>query len=229
MRENICGVDEAGRGAVLGPLILASCTITKDQEDFFKNAGVKDSKLVLKKKRSDLFKLIIENVVEYRIMVIPAEELNVLMNRYSLNEIEAQKTVEIIKLLKTPIQKLILDCPDTQTEKYKKRMIHNFNISKYDFKTIEILSEHKADLNHISVSCASILAKVIRDKLIHELIGSEISGYSSDSKTINFIKNYILENKKIPPFARDKWETINKIITELHQNKIGWFYENKSK
>jgi ribonuclease HII len=219
-----CGVDEAGRGAVLGPLVLASCTLSPEQEVYFKEIGVKDSKLILKNKRVSFYDIIKEKATEYKIVAVPAEELNVLMNRYSLNEIEAIKTAEIVKDLKITPNKLILDCPDTQTEKYKKRMINNFNILKH-INNCEILSEHKADLNHISVSCASILAKVTRDKMIFDLIGGDISGYSSDPRTIKFIKDYILKYKKIPPFARDKWETINNIMNELYQNKIGWFYD----
>jgi ribonuclease HII len=219
-----CGVDEAGRGAVLGPLVLASCTLSPEQEVYFKEIGVKDSKLIVKNKRVSFYDIIKEKATEYKIVAVPAEELNVLMNRYSLNEIEAIKTAEIVKDLKITPNKLILDCPDTQTEKYKKRMINNFNILKH-INNCEILSEHKADLNHISVSCASILAKVTRDKMIFDLIGGDISGYSSDPRTIKFIKDYILKYKKIPPFARDKWETINNIMNELYQNKIGWFYD----
>lgn len=221
-KNYVAGVDEAGRGCVLGPLVLAVCTLDKDLESYFKGIGVKDSKLLSKSKREELFTVIKEKSIEYKIVVVPAEELNVLMNRYSLNEIEAQKTAEIVKELKIPIKKLILDCPDTQTDKYKKRMMSNFIALKHNY-SFEIVSEHKADFNYISVACASILAKVVRDRMLFDLTGSDISGYSSDPKTIEYLEKYILENKKIPPFARDKWETITKVMNKLYQNKIGWF------
>lgn len=222
------GVDEAGRGCVLGPLVIAICTLNKEQEDYFKQLGIKDSKLLSKLKREEFFEIIKEKATEYKIIAVPAEELNVLMNRYSLNEIEAQKTAELAKSLKVIPEKLILDCPDTQTDKYKKRMISNFYTLNFDY-TFEIVSEHKADLNHVSVSCASILAKVVRDQMISQLTGTDISGYSSDPKTIDFLKKYILEHKKIPPYARDKWETITKVMNELYQNKIGWFNDKQSR
>jgi ribonuclease HII len=222
-----CGVDEAGRGCVLGPLVLAACTLNEEQESFFRGLGVKDSKLLSKPKRESLFNIIKEKSTDYSIIVIPAEELNVLMNRYSLNEIEAIKTAEMVKNLKIKIDSLILDCPDTSPEKYKTRMVTNFIQLKYDYK-FNIVSEHKADLNYMSVSCASVLAKVIRDRMIEDLTGLSISGYSSDPKTIDYLKKYIIEHKKIPPFARDKWETINNVMNDLYQNKIGWFYEKKS-
>jgi ribonuclease HII len=220
------GVDEAGRGCVLGPLVMGLCTLSHEQEIYFKKLGVKDSKLLSKKKRVEFFSIIQKNSIEYKIMAVPAEELNVLMNRYSLNEIEAMKTAEMVKSLKIIPKRLILDCPDTQPEKYKQRMISNFNLIDYKH-SIEIISEHKADLNHMSVSCASVLAKVTRDRLINEIIGYELSGYPADPKTIKYIKDYILEHKKIPPFARDKWATIQNIINDLYQKKMGWFNEKK--
>jgi ribonuclease HII len=224
MCEIVGGIDEAGRGSVLGPLIIGYCSLTKEQEKYFKDLGVKDSKLLSKSKRKEFFKKIIDNCVQYSIIAIPAEEINILMNRYSLNEIEAMKTVEIILKFKKKPKKLILDCPDTNAEKYKERVL---NILKKQniINDIEIISEHKADYNYISVSCASVLAKVTRDQLMNDLVGQELSGYSSDLKTIEYIKTYILENKKIPPFARDKWSTIENIISSLYQKKIGWFDE----
>jgi ribonuclease HII len=220
-------VDEAGRGCVLGPMVMGLCTISKESEFFLKKIGVTDSKLISPKKREFLFDIIKEKAVEYKIMVVPAQELNVLMQRYSLNEIEAQKTAQMIKSLDIIPKKIILDSPDGSIKKYKERIINNLNLIDFNINNVEIITEHKADLNHISVSCGSILAKVTRDRLLEKLVGKEISGYSSDPKTINYLKDYILKNKKIPEFARSKWETIDKIMKELYQKKIGWFDGSK--
>jgi ribonuclease HII len=232
--NNLSGVDEAGRGCVLGPMVLAICTISKEKEDFFKQIGVTDSKLISKPKREKLFEIIKKEAVEYKIIAIPAEELNLLMNSFSLNEIEAQKTAELIIALKKDTLKVILDCPDTTVGKYKTRIINNINFleknnsNKFTSKRIEIVSEHKADLNYLCAGCASILAKVTRDKLLSELLGgSDLSGYSSDPKTIKYLKNYILENKKVPSFTRTKWKTVDNIFKELNQKKLGWFNEQK--
>lgn len=221
------GVDEAGRGCVLGPLVLAIVVIDEEQTAFFKQKGIKDSKLLSKKAREEFFPLIVNNSKEHHIGVISVEELNLLMNTLSLNKIEADHTAKLVFQLNTPISKLIVDCPGVNTQTYKKTLMHNFIREKYDF-SFEIISEHKADLNYVCVACASILAKVTRDRLLKELVGSDISGYSSDPKTIDFLKNYILEHKKIPAFARDKWETITNIMNELYQKKLGWFDDKKS-
>jgi len=219
----IAGIDEAGRGCVLGPMVLAICAIDEKKDGFFRDIGVKDSKLLSKQKREDLFSVIEQNCIEYKIIVVPAEELNVLMDGYSLNEIEAQKVVDLLKAIKSA-DKVILDSPDTIAEKYTKRV--RSILKKEDnkkFDKLDILSEHKADYKYMSVACASILAKVTRDKLMNELVGFELSGYSSDPKTIDYLKNYFLEHKKFPEFTRLKWKTVDNIVKDLYQKKISWF------
>lgn len=219
----IAGIDEAGRGCVLGPMVLAICAIDEKKDGFFRDIGVKDSKLLSKQKREDLFSVIEQNCIEYKIIVVPAEELNILMDGYSLNEIEAQKVVDLLKAIKSA-DKVILDSPDTIAEKYTKRV--RSILKKEDnkkFDKLDILSEHKADYKYVSVACASILAKVTRDKLMNKLVGFELSGYSSDPKTIDYLKNYFLEHKKFPEFTRLKWKTVDNIVKDLYQKKISWF------
>jgi len=217
------GVDEAGRGCVLGPMVLGICVIDKSRQDFFKEIGCKDSKLLTPKKREELAEIIKKEAKEYKLIVVPAEELNILMNHFSLNEIEAQKISEMIFSLKTEVSEIVIDSPDTIPEKFKKRIQDDLKRKEYKgLNKLKIVSEHKADVNHVSVSCASILAKVTRDKLIHELIG-DLSGYSSDPKTIEYLKAYILKHKELPSFARTHWETIDKVMKELYQKKISGF------
>jgi ribonuclease HII len=217
----IAGIDEAGRGCVLGPMVLAICLVDEKKEAFFKEIGVKDSKLLSRSKREELFTVIKENSAYYKIVVVPAQELNVLMNAYSLNEIEAQKVVELLKDLKVIPQRLILDSPDTVAERYTLR-IRNIlkKTAVANIEDLEIVSEHKADYKYISVACASILAKVTRDKLMDQLVGFSLSGYSSDPKTIEYLKKYFLENKSFPEFTRMKWKTVDNIVRDLYQKKL---------
>jgi len=217
----IAGIDEAGRGCVLGPMVLAICLVDEKKEAFFKEIGVKDSKLLSRSKREELFTVIKENSAYYKIVVVPAQELNVLMNAYSLNEIEAQKVVELLKDLKVIPQRLILDSPDTVAERYTLR-IRNIlkKTAVANIESLEIVSEHKADYKYISVACASILAKVTRDNLMDQLVGFPLSGYSSDPKTIEYLKKYFLENKSFPEFTRMKWKTVDNIVRDLYQKKL---------
>jgi ribonuclease HII len=217
----IAGIDEAGRGCVLGPMVLAICLVDEKKEVFFKEIGVKDSKLISRSKREKLFTVIKENSAYYKIIVVPAQELNVLMNAYSLNEIEAQKVVELLKDLKVIPQRLILDSPDTVADKYTLRIRNILKKTEVaNIEDLEIVSEHKADYKYISVACASILAKVTRDTLMDQLVGFSLSGYSSDPKTIEYLKKYFLENKSFPEFTRMKWKTVDNIVKDLYQKKL---------
>ncbi len=225
----IAGIDEAGRGCVLGPLVIAVCVIDEKDEAYFKDLGITDSKLILKAKRKELLEIIKKKAIEYKIIAVSAQELNLSMQRYSLNEIEAQTMMELLFSLKNKVSKVVIDCPDTTPLAFKKRIDGLCQIEKYkNILDNNFCIEHKADLNHIVASCASILAKVTRDELLKELTCSDISGYSSDERTIKYITEYVLENKCLPETARTKWSTIDKIMKNLYQKKIGWFCDRKS-
>lgn len=219
-KQLIAGVDEAGRGCVLGPLLLAVCVIDKSKEKMFKDAGVKDSKLLSSQKREELIELIKKEAEDYKIIAIPAEELNVLMDKYSLNEIEAQKACFAISQLKAKPEVVVFDSPDTSTDHFTRRIKDNLKAISCDYN-FKILSEHKADLNHVSVSCASILAKVTRDSLLKtELGGLDISGYSSDPRTIDYLKDYFRKHKDFPSNTRLKWKTVDNIVKDAFQRKL---------
>jgi len=194
------------------------CDRQKQGKDV-KDAGVKDSKLLSSKQREELFELIKKEAEEYKIVVVPAEELNILMDRFSLNEIEAQKAAFAISKLKSTPLYLVFDSPDTTTTKFTKRIKDNLKAIKHEYN-YKIISEHKADLNHPSVSCASILAKVTRDEMLKKLVGLDISGYSSDPKTIDFLKDYFKKHKSFPEYTRMKWKTVDNIVNELYQKKL---------
>ncbi len=215
-KELVAGVDEAGRGCVLGPLVIAVCVIDPQKEKMLKSAGVKDSKLLSPKQREELFGLLKKEAEDYKILAIPAEELNILMDSYSLNEIEAQKACLALSQLKASPDTIIFDSPDTNPAMFSKRIKNCLKPSPP-----KIISENKADLNHPCVSCASILAKVTRDHLLKkELSGLDISGYSSDPKTINYLKDYFIKHKQFPSNTRLKWKTLDKIVNELYQRKL---------
>ncbi len=91
-----------------------------------------------------------------------------------------------------------------------------------DYKPQKIISKHKADALFPIVSAASIIAKNKRDDIIDQLkqkYGEIGSGYSSDEKTRNFLKEWIKTYKKPPEFARKTWDTTKKMLNEEVRNK----------
>ncbi|MEM2131169.1 MAG: ribonuclease HII [Candidatus Woesearchaeota archaeon] len=215
----ICGIDEAGRGPVIGPLVLAGVLINQEDEKKLKEINVKDSKLLDKKQRQDLFKKILSIVKDYKIISLTPDIIdNYLKSETTnLNILEAKTTAEIINYLQP--DKAIIDLPDRNQERYQnyiKQYLNEDNKEKTKKNSLILITEHKADFNYPVVSAASILAKVIRDNYIENL--KEIfkvdfgSGYTSDPKTIDFVKKN-WNNNKIH-FIRKEWQTFKEIKKE---------------
>lgn len=215
----ICGIDEAGRGPVIGPMVMCGVLIEESQIKELQNLGVKDSKLLSPKQREYMFKEIKHLVKDYKIIIIPPKEIDeaVESEELNLNKLEAIKSAMIINHLKP--NKAMLDCPSNNPKKY----LDYLKIYIKD-NSAEIKAEHKADLKYPVVSAASILAKVTRDKEI-EKIKKEIkedigSGYPADPITVKFLKN---NYKKYPSIFRKSWASYKNILTQSNQKKLNNF------
>lgn len=213
----IAGVDEAGRGSCLGPMVLAIAVIEKRDEPKLLELGVKDSKLLSPAARKMQFPEIKRLAREHGCVHLSAAELDSQMARHSLNEIEAMKVGQLLNNLKEAPDLVYIDCPDILTDNFEKR------VSRYLSCSTILKAEHKADLNYPVVSAASVIAKVERDSAIEKLAGlwGEVgSGYPSDEVTIKFIKNYLTENRSLPDFVRVGWQTNQRILDEHYQKKL---------
>lgn len=208
----IGGIDEAGRGPVIGPLIIAGVTFKKDKIKRLKRIGVRDSKKINPKKRKNLEPQIKDLANEYYIKEISPKKIDEIMAKNSLNQLETIEFTKIIKKLKS--DKLYSDYID-KNSKYKLE-----NSKK------EIIVKKKADDLYPSVSAASILAKVKRDQTIDKINnktkeGPEIgSGYPSDKKTQEFLKWWYKNNKEFPNYVRKSWKTLDKIRTTIETQKL---------
>ena len=200
----VCGVEEAGRGPVIGPLVMAGVMIEEGKEEML--GEVKDSKLIPHKKRIMLDKHL-RNNFEHDIAIAHPEEIDAALNSttLNLNWLEAHKQADIINKLKPDIA--IIDCPSANPIKftdYLRNLLNN--------KSIKLIVEHKADVNYPVCSAASILAKVERENQmdkIKEKYGNTGSGYPSDPKTKEFIKK---QWDKYPEIFRKTWATYKKIV-----------------
>ena len=208
-----CGVDEAGRGPVMGPLVVAAVYVEVDDDLRF--IGVKDSKKLTPKKRSQMYEEIIDSVEGYSVKVISAEEIDSLRERMSLNEVELNAFVDVVS--KMPVSRVYADCPDVNPMSFKTSMTTKL-------RNIEVIAEHKADDRYPVVSAASIIAKVTRDRIIEDIsaeFGENIgSGYPSDTVTTDFIEKWIKENGRSPKHTRTSWETVKRIQSRCSVRKI---------
>ncbi|MFC1741328.1 ribonuclease HII [Nanoarchaeota archaeon] len=214
----LCGIDEAGRGPVIGPLVSAGVVIDSADEDKLRKLGVKDSKLIPREKREAMFDAILKIVKRYEINVQEPADIDAALidPGTNLNWLEADTQAEIINKLKP--EKVIVDCPSNNVEAYTEYIRKKLNVD------CELICEHKADMNHLVVGAASILAKVTRDKAIEDIkkeVGQDIgSGYPADPVTKAFIAdNY----KKYPKIFRKTWKTYKNLVAEKQQKGLGDF------
>jgi ribonuclease HII len=195
----ICGIDEAGRGPVIGPMVMAGILIEEKDLPKLKSLGVKDSKLLTRKQREALFTKIKKTVKSYKITIISPKEIDQALesDNLNLNWLEAHKSAEIINHLKP--NRAILDCPSNNTKAYKSYVENLLNVKAM------LVVEHKADVKYIESGAASILAKVTRDKEMENIqkkYGNTGPGYTSNAITQKFLK----ENwEKHPEIFRQSW------------------------
>ncbi|MBN2458244.1 ribonuclease HII [Candidatus Woesearchaeota archaeon] len=215
------GIDEAGRGPVIGPLVIAGVAIDKEKEAELKEIGVRDSKLLSPKKREELYSTIIRIADAYEIMTITHEQVDSAVDdpKNNLNMLEAQASAEIIGKLEP--DRVILDCPSNNTSAYSSYVKKLLKDRIRSDKLPAMVVEHKADLKYTVVGAASILAKVTRDRKIAKLrerYGDFGSGYPSDPKTKEFIK----DNYELPIF-RKSWDTWKKAAEKKSQSMLSQF------
>ncbi|MBU0636578.1 ribonuclease HII [Candidatus Micrarchaeota archaeon] len=213
----IAGVDEAGRGPCLGPMVLAIATIEKEKELELMEIGVRDSKELSPAKRVEQLPQIKRIVQEFSSVHIPPKELDALMDWKSLNEIEAMKIGGLLNNLKKKPDVVFIDSPDVIQENFGKR------IKKYLTFETKLKTEHKADSNYLVVGAASIIAKVERDHAIEILakkFGKIGSGYTHDPHTREFLFNYVKQNKHLPSCCRKSWSTSRQMLDAHLQQKL---------
>lgn len=220
----ISGGDEAGRGAIIGPLVVSVVSINKSLQHKLTEAGVRDSKMLSKKRREAAYKAVRELASDIRIEKIFPEEINSAMkNRISLNELEAVHFARLLDKVDS-VNTIYLDSPDIIAEKFGLRVS---NVCSKQTKVVgvkgktekgvrytKILARHKADSIYPVVSAASIIAKVTRDREIDALskkLGIDLgSGYPSDYKTIDAIRDN-MKGGALNDHLRHHWKTMENI------------------
>lgn len=210
-----CGVDEAGRGSVMGPLVVG-CVSVKDDAGLMA-IGVKDSKKLTPKKREEMYDDIITGCDDWTTVVISAEDIDLERKTVSLNDIEMRMFSEAISHCGS-CTKAYVDCPDINEISFSRRL------SVMLGNGVEIIAKHKADDTYPVVSAASIVAKVTRDRMIEEIrqeFGIDIgSGYPSDHYTMDFIEEWIKNNRCAPKHVRCSWEPVKIMLSKRANTKL---------
>ncbi|MBR5504125.1 MAG: ribonuclease HII [Methanobrevibacter sp.] len=216
---NTLGLDEAGRGPVLGPMVVAGIVIPEKKEKIIERMGVKDSKRITPKRRSVLYRKL-TRMFEYETVEISAKDIDLLRAKgVNLNQIEKLAMMRIMAKLKADT--IIIDSLDIKEGRLEEEM------QNFVGENTKVIAEHKADDKYLVVGAASIIAKTRRDEIIEQINKEYIrstgnkegigSGYPSDPKTKNFLKNYKYD--EMPDFVRRSWGTVQRIKEEEEAEK----------
>lgn len=198
------GVDEAGRGPVLGPLVVAG--VSGDPEDV--PDGVADSKTLAPGRRRQLADRIEESPLQMAVRVLEADELNERMGAgENLNRIEASAFAEVLSELAP--ERALLDQVGPDEEAFAAE------VAEQVAHECAIEARVEADEHDPVVGAASIVAKVERDQAV-EAIADELdadvgSGYAHDARTRAFLEDWRETSIHPPPHARHAWATLDNI------------------
>ena len=220
------GIDEAGRGPVLGPMVYGSCVSPIAAFDELKKMGFADSKQLTEAQRAPLFRKIKRAAnIAWLVSPIPAAELSSSMcgvPKVNLNTISHNAAMDMVRLALARglnVQQLFVDTVGSP-EKYQALL-------KQTFPQIgEIVVTSKADSKFPIVSAASICAKETRDALLRdwsfpeaaegalEMSATVGSGYPGDEVTKTWLRDHLDPVFALPSLVRFSWSTTTKLVEE---------------
>lgn len=209
----ICGVDEAGKGAVLGPLVVAAVACREDAE--CREVGARDSKQLSPLQRARLFQEITTRF-RYAVISYSPGDIDAHRKRMTLNDFMASAHAEVISRLAPDTA--YVDACDVDARRYGRR------VKALLRSPCRVVSEHSADGKYAVVGAASIVAKVTRDRAIAMLAeehGQIGSGYPSDPATVAHLEEFFRVHHHPPPYARLSWATIADLRAQQGQRKLG--------
>ncbi|MCD6443792.1 ribonuclease HII [Candidatus Bathyarchaeota archaeon] len=211
MDRYVAGVDEAGRGCVIGPMVVAGVLLKLEALEALESSGVRDSKKLTARARERLYEVILNEASRLMCVIVdPA-----MIDRYvrfkkrlgGLNVLELEVMADVLRELRP--REAYVDCPDRNLKKFLRRLK-----SKLPWE-MDIKVAHKEFDDHPAVASASIVAKVLRDRIVEnlrKLYGDFGSGYPSDPKTVKFLIE-VYKAGYVPSYVRKSWK-----LSKLDEN-----------
>ena len=215
----VAGVDEAGRGCVIGPLVVAGAVFYEEDLPRLTEMGVKDSKRLTPKRRLVLADKIMDLALDVSYFELAPRVIDkVVFRSKPLRRLNYLETMAMAKVLRD----LEPDAAYVDTCDVDHRRCGEQMRSVLLFE-VDVVCEPRADDVYPVTGAASILAKVRRDHVVaglRELHGDFNSGYPSDRKTSEFIEGWFREQDECPPWMRASWATVRRHTGEFKQTRL---------
>ncbi len=215
--ETVVGVDEAGRGAWIGPLVVGAVAVARSAIPELVRAGARDSKALSPRAREEVYARL-ERAAELRSVEASPAEVDRHAEDGRLNELEARLFDELARPL-GPAE-LRVDACDVNPRRFASR------VAAHAGPGATVIARHRFDALDPVVGAASIVAKVRRDRAIRALaenLRAEIgSGYPSDARTVAFVRGFVRRDAPLPPWLRASWATTQRVIGSPPPRAARW-------
>ncbi len=201
-RSLVLGIDEAGRGPVIGDMFIACVGVEEGYEELLRNLGVRDSKALTPSVRSTMF----PKIIEVARVVYVRRYSPVHIDNTNVNDLFVKAVLDSVKTILHKgfnVSKVYVDALSSRK--------HKAAVMKGIPPSLELVYEPRADSKYAVVSAASIVAKYLRDahvKNLHSIYGDFGSGYPSDSRTMKWLADHALLET---PIVRKSWSTLSKV------------------
>ncbi|MCI4349573.1 MAG: ribonuclease HII [Thermoplasmata archaeon] len=205
----VLGIDEAGRGSLIGPLVVGGFLAPADAGARLREIGVRDSKLLSPVRRDEIFRRLPELGRCLSVRASPPQ-VDAQVRHGFLNHLEAKLFAQLIVIAQP--DRVVADACDPNEKRFGAELRKRARVD------VPIDAHHHADLDDPMVGAASIVAKVLRDRAVARLrarLGGEIgSGYPSDARTIAFVRSAISGGRPAGTWLRKSWRTTERLILE---------------
>ena len=220
MTEYQIGVDEAGKGPVLGPMVAAAVRVD-DEADL--PADVADSKRLTEPKRESIAAELRElSAIEIGISVVTTAEIDA--PKTDMNSLTVAAQVRALGEIAGDVDHALVDAGDVSESRFARRVREGAADAGTE---ITVDAEHGADDDSRLVGAASIVAKVERDRRIaaidEEYNAAVGSGYPSDPTTRDFLADYVDRHGDLPGCARRSWSTCDDVLAAVEQSGLEEF------
>ena len=218
------GVDEAGKGPVLGSMFAAA--VLADPADLPDDVG--DSKDVPADRRQSMATEIREIAERVAVAEVPVWEID--DEGTDMNTLTVEAHARALSQLCAAGEEVrqngsgelsgFVDAGDTNAVRFGQRLRERIDAD------LDLRAEHEADENHRIVGAASVVAKVVRDAHVEALsakYGDVGSGYPSDPTTREFLQSYVETYDELPDCARESWQTSKDALAAAAQASLDAF------
>ena len=207
MPGRVLGIDEAGRGSLVGPLVVGGFCAPEERLGELVELGAKDPKALTPAARERVFAGLGSIGTPIHVVLSP-RMVDGAVRHGGLNDLEVTAFARIVRALAPEVA--YVDACDPNERRFGSR------VARLAGGGTRVIARHHADRDFPVVGAASVVAKVRRDRAVARLraqLGDNLgSGYPSDDRTIRFVRAALADGAAVPSWVRSSWATMQRVM-----------------